>query len=112
MSRPASENLSTESAFGVGGADTAPVLELAAFYDLPNFNRTPREHTGGRVKYRAGRREHTDHTHAGRDAHSAKQQGYLNYPVASPRVSSSNTATARSQVAFASACELPTAVIP
>src|SRR5882762_3951178 len=49
MSRPASENFS-KSAFGVGRADTASVLELAAFYDLPNFNRTPREHTGGRVK--------------------------------------------------------------
>ena len=24
--------------FGVGGPDTVPVLELAAFYDLPNFN--------------------------------------------------------------------------
>ena len=34
------------------------------------------------------------------------------YTAASPRVSSSSTATARSYMAFASSCELPTAVIP
>ena len=88
---------STKGAFGVGRADTAPVLKLAAFYDLPNFDpHSAREHTGGRVKRRTGRRGHTDPRHAGRNAHSEKQQGYLNYLVASPRVSSSNTATARS----------------
>src|SRR5439155_21067876 len=56
----------------------------------------PRKHTGGRVKYRAGRRGQMDPAHGSRDGYSAKQQGYLNYSVVSPRVSSSNTATARS----------------
>jgi hypothetical protein len=75
MSRPASENFSTEGAFGVGRADTAPVLELAAFYDLPNLN----PHTAGaygRAREMPGLASggHTDPAHAGRDAHSAKQQ--------------------------------------